>query len=226
LQAKFNRHTKKCCTCKEIKNIDSFAKNKTCIDGLQYECKLCFNIRNKKRRQKNKQNGLCICCGKELDSCNVTCLKCSKKHSLLEKNRKNKRKIEKKCTICELPVLNGHTQCAECLDKANKRSKELILKFSKKVGGYFNNICQICQEQSTHYEVFQCHHLHPSEKIKDVSKMVHKDWDSVVAPELEKCIYLCSNCHARLHAGRFDEDINSGKLILTPGKVEGINYEN
>lgn len=45
---------KLCIKCKEIKNINEFAKNKTEKDGLQKWCKKCKNEYNKKYRIDNK----------------------------------------------------------------------------------------------------------------------------------------------------------------------------
>jgi hypothetical protein len=41
---------KKCCTCKDVKSIDLFAKNKSNKDGRAYECKSCAASRIKAMR--------------------------------------------------------------------------------------------------------------------------------------------------------------------------------
>jgi hypothetical protein len=48
------------------------------------------------------------------------------------------------------------------------------------------------------------HHLDPSTKDYGISQMGSvRKWDHIVK-ELEKCILLCSNCHAVVHALRID----------------------
>jgi len=42
------------------------------------------------------------------------------------------------------------------------------------------------------------HHLNPHEKDFNISSRTN--WEEVLI-ELEKCVLLCSNCHAEAHAG-------------------------
>lgn len=45
------------------------------------------------------------------------------------------------------------------------------------------------------------HHLDPNEKDFNVSdKARHVGWDTLMK-ELNKCIIVCRNCHAKIHAG-------------------------
>jgi len=46
------------------------------------------------------------------------------------------------------------------------------------------------------------HHLR--DKIAAISTLVHRVSKKLVLTELEKCVVLCSNCHKKLHAGRFE----------------------
>jgi hypothetical protein len=52
---------------------------------------------------------------------------------------------------------------------------------------------------NTHYSVFDFHHLDPSEKDVDWSKLRLRSWDKIVK-ELSKCVLLCSNCHRIRHS--------------------------
>ncbi|MBI2110670.1 hypothetical protein HYT51_02725 [Candidatus Woesearchaeota archaeon] len=45
---------KKCSHCKKVKTINSFYKNKSTIDGLEYGCKKCSSLFNKKYRNKSR----------------------------------------------------------------------------------------------------------------------------------------------------------------------------
>ena len=48
-------YTKVCRTCKATLSVDAFTKNKSANDGLQYACKSCDNLRQKKRRIEKKE---------------------------------------------------------------------------------------------------------------------------------------------------------------------------
>lgn len=48
----------------------------------------------------------------------------------------------------------------------------------------------------------QFHHLDSSKKEFDVSNPKYRSIDTVIE-EINKCIVVCSNCHKKLHAGRF-----------------------
>jgi len=48
--------SKVCSTCKESKSRNEFNKNKTKLDGLQYQCKACVKIQRKKYLEKNKED--------------------------------------------------------------------------------------------------------------------------------------------------------------------------
>ncbi len=48
--------TKRCCTCKEIKSIDKFGKNRCIKNGIRHQCKLCEKTykQSKKGKATNK----------------------------------------------------------------------------------------------------------------------------------------------------------------------------
>lgn len=63
--------------------------------------------------------------------------------------------------------------------------------------------CLICGEKDPC--CLQFHHLNPKEKSIEVSKLVNQKAPITrIAEEIEKCVVLCANCHAKFHAGRFD----------------------
>lgn len=132
------------------------------------------------------------------------CNKCGKVKPL-EEFAKDKNKVFGKAYCCNM--------CTK------KRNNKFRFDFSIKVGFYFNNTCFICKLYSEDSEIFDCHHLNPTKKYSKVSSLTYRAWDSLVVPELEKCVYLCALCHRRLHFGRFDDLINSGELVLIPGKA-------
>lgn len=57
-----------------------------------------------------------------------------------------------------------------------------------------------CADCNTEYprEVYDFHHLDPSEKDVDWGRLRLRSWDSIVK-ELDKCVLLCANCHRIRH---------------------------
>lgn len=45
------------------------------------------------------------------------------------------------------------------------------------------------------------HHIDPSGKVGNISKLSRsRDWVTIIN-EINKCILLCANCHRKLHRG-------------------------
>ena len=61
--------------------------------------------------------------------------------------------------------------------------------------------CTDCAFQlgNSHYSVFEFHHLDPSVKDVDWSKLRLRTW-AATQQELTKCVLLCANCHRIRHA--------------------------
>ena len=213
--------TKECTKCGITKDATKFTKDKSHKTGLHSWCKECHARQIQAYRVKLKDTKLCSLCGKkDAIEGKTRCSSCSKKHNASTRERIKKYVVERRCTKCGSPAEENYKMCNFCRLKHNQRLKEIHQKFSIKVGDYYNNRCYICRLESTDCEVYECHHIDPSSKESQISLLSSKDWETVVIPELQKCCYLCKICHARLHAGRFDEDITSGELILIPGKVK------
>lgn len=58
--------------------------------------------------------------------------------------------------------------------------------------------CVICPENESVCLVF--HHLDPNTKDFEVSTFRGHTWKKV-KEEIDKCVCLCANCHAKVHAG-------------------------
>ena len=43
---------KRCCTCKEVKSLDEFSKDRTTKDGLKYQCRRCRSAWHEQSRDK------------------------------------------------------------------------------------------------------------------------------------------------------------------------------
>lgn len=59
------------------------------------------------------------------------------------------------------------------------------------------NRCLDCK-QEYHYSIYEFHHLDPSQKDMNWSKMRLVS-DKKFKAELEKCVMLCANCHRLRH---------------------------
>ena len=66
--------------------------------------------------------------------------------------------------------------------------------------------CSICGYNKS-LRALQFHHLNPKEKDFTLTKNV-KDFDKL-KKEVEKCILVCSNCHAEIH-----EQLDNASSIL------------
>jgi hypothetical protein len=78
------------------------------------------------------------------------------------------------------------------------QDKKRLEQFNKKVAQLLGGKCKICGLKVDWYEVYDCHHRDPLEKEYTISWLCHKNWDTVVVPELRKCDLVCRNCHASL----------------------------
>jgi hypothetical protein len=45
------------------------------------------------------------------------------------------------------------------------------------------------------------HHIDPSKKGLEISKLVYRCSYSALQEEISKCVPLCANCHRMVHAG-------------------------
>ncbi len=78
-------------------------------------------------------------------------------------------------------------------DISPEKVKDLIL--SKKKCG-----CSICG-YSKCMAALEFHHVNPSEKLFEISR-AHSGFSlKEILEELKKCILVCANCHAEIHAG-------------------------
>ena len=99
----------------------------------------------------------------------------------------------------------GHKRnmCGPCHNAYNtKRGQDRRLQAIKELGGK----CQVCS-----FDRYPCsldlHHLDSRTKARNFRSMRGWSWERILA-ELEKCILLCKNCHAALHAGLLRIDNN------------------
>jgi hypothetical protein len=174
------------------------------------ECSGKYATRDRVRRRDLVSKNLCECCGKPAISGETKCKECKSKRRMSNK----KAQEMGLCVSCRKPRESSSKRyCRSCLDKGITRNGA----FSLKVIAYFGGKCQICGFESTDYEVYDAHHINPKEKEIKISALSRSPlkWESHVVPELKKCVLLCSNCHRRLHKGRFSQEVLDS---LIPGK--------
>jgi hypothetical protein len=170
---------------------------------------------------------VCSKCGdeKSIDDFNIrgrrgasklrnVCKKCQKIYEEKIKPRRRQRYLDNKDEILQKCKNYRHKNREEISRRRALRREE----FNITVHLYYNGCCFICGVTDSCHEMYDCHHIDPSIKDWNISKAYASPWDTVVIPELEKCIYLCSNCHRKLHGHRFDEQIKTGELVLVPGR--------
>lgn len=183
---------KKCKNCGTPKDHSHFGIKKSNPDELQNWCKQCM-----KEVAADPNRKFCNSCGvvKSIDCFNPA-------------------KYEPKGRY-EFPAHKGrHSKCKECCSKSHKvyhQREDRIAKRNaiwernrtfannKKAGG-----CIRCSEADL--SCLEFHHLDKDSKENDIGKMIYlmtPDIMERLEQEIAKCVVLCSNCHNKLHAGRF-----------------------
>jgi hypothetical protein len=132
--------------------------------------------------------------------------------------------MEKECTKChEVKPLDQYCKssrgkmgvqpaCKACMNvaytKARKKkqqhyqdvSRQRTTALAQQITDYkADHPCVVCGEDDPCCIDF--HHVDPSTKDVEVSNMRHLSWERVLT-EVAKCVTLCRNCHAKVHAGK------------------------
>lgn len=90
----------------------------------------------------------------------------------------------------------------------NKKVYKRRAKLKQMALDYMGKKCQICgYDKCSRALVF--HHINPEEKDFNIYS-ANCSWDKI-KKELDKCILLCSNCHAEIH-DKIDEKIDIDEL--------------
>ena len=109
-------------------------------------------------------------------------------------------------------VGNRPHKCVECQKLASRKSYEKhrrrrIAEASARRWGYKERLreykeatgCAICG-YSRYHKALDFHHIDPSCKEGDVSKLVESSFERAMK-EAEKCVLLCRVCHMEFHGG-------------------------
>ena len=89
------------------------------------------------------------------------------------------------------------SRCKKCqVEAVNKRRRKLKKESVKYKGGK----CEKCGYNKS-VMALEFHHVNPEEKSFGISATgITRSWEKL-KKELDKCILVCSNCHAEIHAG-------------------------
>lgn len=120
-----------------------------------------------------------------------------------EKYRKKHPDISRKCSL-EYYYANKE-KAAEKAKKWRDDNLEYRREYQKqykrerklKAISYLGGKCQACSGEF-HPAVYEFHHIDPSTKDRDPSKMLSLSWERLTS-ELDKCKLLCANCHRIEH---------------------------
>lgn len=127
------------------------------------------------------------------------CGKCGKNKPKEEFSFKNKARgtLQSYCKECQKAYRKAHYERNKeaYLEQKDKRKQDII-SWYKNLKSYLS--CSTCGED--HPATLQFHHTAPNSKLKEVSVMVYDGYSiEAIKQEIEKCVVLCANCHAKEH---------------------------
>lgn len=110
------------------------------------------------------------------------------------------------CSQCkhDLPITEFYSKpnrlYSSCKSCFNKQCQKRWIQRKINAIQYKGSSCTDCglHLENTHYSVFEFHHLDPSQKDFDWSKL-RLLAATTIKVELNKCILLCANCHRIRH---------------------------
>lgn len=88
--------------------------------------------------------------------------------------------------------------------KEREWQKKVVKRYKKIVAIYKINGCSICGYNKCN-QVLYFHHTDPREKDMRVSQLRTASVERIIS-EIKKCIVVCANCHAEIHAKSDDHD--------------------
>lgn len=100
----------------------------------------------------------------------------------------------------------------------NRRLKHItaVTKIKKQIGK-----CACCPE--TEVACFVLHHLDPTQKDFGIGENIVRSWKLIIN-EIEKCVVVCCNCHAKIHAGLIDtSNMQTINLALVTEVADGTD---
>ena len=193
---------KTCSTCKQVKELICFSKNKYSKNGLHSPCKDC----QKKYREEIKAKNL----EKNIDIQKSQCTKCLQflDVSFFHKKKNSLKGIDYWCFHCRKKYIkeNRLKNLQKARQKNNERRKERIEWFQKL------KINKPCKDCGLIYEPYCMDYDHLNNKLKNVSRMVLQNTPkNIILQEIEKCDLVCCLCHNIRTKNRLDEKFKNKK---------------
>jgi len=136
---------KQCTKCKQIKELKDFTKNKRHNDGLNYRCKNCNNIYERKYRQNSHSKELTKIRNKQFRKENPNYFReYEKKHPNKSKNRWLKRNFNITLEIYNKFLEEQNYCCKICLKNNNEFKQALSVDHCHKTGKIRGLLCYNC----------------------------------------------------------------------------------
>ena len=95
---------------------------------------------------------------------------------------------------------NGKNNTPYCKPCSGEQVIERQRNFKQKCVDYKGGKCIICEYKKCN-SALEFHHLNSAEKDFAISSVKTHQFGEKVKKELDKCILVCRNCHAEIHAG-------------------------
>ena len=92
----------------------------------------------------------------------------------------------------------GRNLSAYCKLCTRKASLSALRDFKEKCVEYKGGFCEKCG-YDRYFGALEFHHVNPKNKDFEISSVKRNLLCNVVKKELDKCLLLCSNCHAEEH---------------------------
>lgn len=111
--------------------------------------------------------------------------------------------------------------CKQC---ATNKAKKIQYDFKRKCLEYKETLECIACGYDKHQAVLDFHHLDPTQKEFNLSKIKgNSELSLEIKQELDKCIVLCSNCHREIHLNLIEYKDN--KIIKKEISLENFEWE-
>lgn len=128
------------------------------------------------------------------------CNKCQVEKDLSEFRKDNHRSdgYRSDCKVCarayaKSAYMERYSAAVQVRDKERRASNRQLMEQHK-------TQCVRCSEPDK--ACLEFHHRDPADKLFTIAHNVQRS-TSVLLEEIAKCVVICSNCHKKLHAGRF-----------------------
>jgi len=179
--------------------LKSLGGRKSCLKCSPYRGSACKSIICKKCDR--KFDARCTINGKRIGLYDREyCLECVPFGERADRWLKPKREPEKKiCTVCGDPYIydrsKGHKakRCNSCSTVKYQIAKKI------RAIEYKGGSCACCG-YNKYYGALGFHHLDPKKKDFQIGGSYSRKWSDLLV-ELDKCVLVCHNCHAEIHAG-------------------------